>query len=96
VAEWVEYLRGEKLWGNDDPQFSTTRMALGASCQFEVVGLARDHWSAASPIRKIFQEAFVSASLPYFNPHSFRNTLVQLGQEVCKAPEEFKESEPWA
>jgi hypothetical protein len=32
----------------------------------------------------------VRAGLPYFNPHSFRNTLVQLGQEVCKTPEQFK------
>jgi hypothetical protein len=23
-------------------------------------------------------------------PHSFRNTLVQLGQKVCKTPEQFK------
>jgi integrase len=90
VAEWVAYLRNEKLWSNVDPLFPATRTALGASCQFEVVGLARDHWSTASPIRKIFQEAFVSAGLPYFNPHSFRNTLVQLGQDVCKTPEEFK------
>ena len=53
-------------------------------------GLGRDHWSSASPIRKIFREAFVRAGLPYFNPHSFRNTLVQLGQDVCKTPEQFK------
>ena len=26
----------------------------------------------------------------YFNPHSFRNTLVQLSQDVCKTPEQFK------
>ena len=52
--------------------------------------LARAHWSTAAPIRKIFREAFSSAGLPYFNPHSFRNTLVQLGQEVCKTPEQFK------
>lgn len=90
VAEWVAYLRDEKLWGNDDPLFPSTRMALDASCQFEVVGLARDHWATASPIRKIFQEAFAGAGLPYFNPHSFRNTLVQLGQDVCKTPEQFK------
>ena len=25
-----------------------------------------------------------------FNPHSFRNTLVRLGQAVCQTPEEFK------
>ncbi|MDP2829321.1 MAG: tyrosine-type recombinase/integrase, partial [Sulfuricellaceae bacterium] len=90
VAEWVTYLRDEKLWGNDDPLFPATRIALGATRQFEVAGLAQDHWSTASPIRTIFRDAFVSAGLPYFNPHSIRNTLVQLGQNVCKTPEQFK------
>jgi integrase len=90
VADWVFHLRENKLWGNDDPLFPATRIALGASGQFEVSGLAREHWSTASPIRKIFREAFVLAGLPYFNPHSFRNTLVQLGQDRCKTPEEFK------
>ena len=28
--------------------------------------------------------------MEYYNPHSFRNTLVQLGERVCKTPEEFK------
>lgn len=90
VAEWVAYLREEKLWGNDDPLFPATRIALGLSRQFEVAGLDREHWSTASPIRTIFRDAFISAGLPYFNPHSFRNTLVQLGQDVCKSPEQFK------
>jgi integrase len=90
VTEWVSYLRDEKLWGNDDPLFPATRISLGATRQFEVAGLARKHWSTASPIRTIFREAFARAGLPYFNPHSFRNTLAQLGQEVCKTPEQFK------
>ncbi len=90
VAEWVAYLREEKLWGNDDPLFPATQIAPGAALQFEVVGLKRDHWSSASPIRTIFRDAFVSAGLPYFNPHSLRNTLVRLGQDVCKTPEQFK------
>ena len=90
VAEWVTYIRDKKLWGNEDPLFPATRIALGASRQFEVAGLTRDHWSTASPIRTIFREAFIRAGLPYFNPHSFRNTLVQLGQDVCKTPEQFK------
>jgi len=90
VAEWVSYLRHDKLWGNDDPLFPATRVTLGATRQFEVSGLEREHWSNATPIRTIFREAFVRAGLPYFNPHSLRNTLVQLGQAVCKTPEEFK------
>jgi integrase len=90
VAEWVAYLREQKLWGNDDPLFPATHVGLGPTRQFEASGLERDHWSNASPIRKIFREAFESVGLPYFNPHSFRNTLVQLGEETCKTPEQFK------
>jgi len=90
VAEWVSYLRDQKLWGNDDPLFPATLVALGSDRQFAAAGLAREHWSNATPIRTIFREAFVTAGLPYFNPHSFRNTLVQLGQEVCRTPEQFK------
>jgi integrase len=90
VAEWVTYLRENKLWSNDDPLFPATRIGLGHSRQFEVSGLRQSHWSSASPIRSIFRKAFANAGLPYFNPHSFRNTLVQLGQQVCKSPEQFK------
>lgn len=44
----------------------------------------------ATPIRIIFKEAFENTGLSYFNPHNFRNTLVQLGEKICKTPEEFK------
>ena len=90
VAEWVAFLREELLWGNDDPLFPATRTVLGDARQIEGVGLERARWSTAARIRTIFRDAFVSADLPYFNPHSFRNTLVRLGQAVCQTPEEFK------
>jgi integrase/recombinase XerD len=41
-------------------------------------------------MRTIFKDAFKTANLPYFNPHSFRKTLVRLGQTLCQSPEEFK------
>lgn len=90
VADWVNYLRDELLWGNDDPVFPSTRIAFGASKQFEVVGLDRKHWSNATPIRTIFHDSFIGAGLDYFNPHSFRNTLVQLGETTCNNAEAFK------
>ena len=90
VADWVNHLREEKLWGNDDPLFPATRMVVGASRQFEVSGLDQKHWSTATPIRGIFREAFIRAGLPYYNPHSFRNTLVRLGQTLCTQAEDFK------
>ena len=86
----MTYLREEKLWGNDDPLFPATLVRVGTKHQFEVAGLKRKHWSNATPIRKIFRNAFESAGLPYFNPHSFRDTLVRLGQTVCLSPEQFK------
>lgn len=90
VSEWVRYLRDEKLWGNDDPVFPVTRIVVGSSQRFEASGLDRKHWSTASPIRTIFKNAFIAAGLTYFNPHSFRNTLVQLGEQICRNPEDFK------
>lgn len=90
VADWVRFLREEKLWGNDDPLFPATHIAQGADRQFAVSGLDREHWSSAGPIRTIFREAFELAGLPYFNPHSLRKTLARLGEEICRSPEDFK------
>jgi len=90
VAEWVRYLQTEKLWGPDDPLFPMTRVKLGETRRFEACGVERAHWSNAGPIRKIFREAFEHAGIPYANPHSFRNTLAQLGERSCRSPEDFK------
>ena len=89
-TDWCRHLREELLWGNDDPLFPKTAIGLGPTGGFEAVGLSREGWSNAGPIRKIFKDAFASADLPYFNPHSFRNTLVQLGERTCNTPETFK------
>jgi integrase len=90
VVDWVNYLRQDQLWGLDDPLFPATKIAVGDGLRFEVAGLDRKHWSSAGPIRTIFKQAFVSAGLPYFNPHSFRKTLALLGGQRCRTPEEYK------
>jgi integrase/recombinase XerD len=90
VEDWVNYLRQDKAWGNDDPLFPATEVINGENRQFEHAGLSRRHWANATPIRTIFRDAFSRAGLPYFNPHSFRKTLAQLGERVCRTPEEIK------
>jgi integrase len=90
VKDWIDHLKTEKIWGNDDPLFPATKVAPGVNRQFAVVGLERAQWSSASPIRRIFREAFKGSGLPYFHPHSFRRTLAQLGEARCKSAEEFK------
>lgn len=90
VADWLAHLTTVLLFGPDDPLFPKTRVAVGDSGGFEATGLERQHWTNAQAIRTIFRDAFAAAGLPYFNPHSFRKTLVRLGQKVCRGPEEFK------
>ena len=90
VTEWVKYLREEMLWGNEDPLFPATKIGQGADNQFGAVGLERRNWKTTTPIRDIFKIAFEQAGLQYFNPHSFRNTLTVLGEQVCPTMEQFK------
>lgn len=90
ITNWVDFLRTQLLWGDDDPLFPSTQIGIGETQHFEALGLKRTCWSDAGPIRKIFRSAFEEAGLPYFHPHLFRKTLAQLGERLCTSPEEFK------
>jgi integrase len=90
VSEWIAELESEQLFGPGDPLFPSTEIGLNETGHFTPVGLSRQHWANAGPIRKIFKAAFENAGLPYFNPHSFRKTLVSFGQSLCRTPEELK------
>jgi len=90
VVDWVEHLVTEKLFGPVDPLFPATEVVQDQYHLFQTGGLSRAHWSNATPIRGIFKEAFTGAGLPYANPHSVRKTLAQLGERLCRTPEEFK------
>jgi integrase len=90
VAKWISFLRNERWFGPDQPLFPSTRVAVGATGLFEPTGLDRVGWRNAAAIRRIFRHAFERVGLPYFNPHSFRKTLVALGEKLCTTPEQFK------
>lgn len=90
VEDWVNHLKNDLLYGNDDPLFPKTNVIQGKNKTFVPSGFKKEHWATASPIRNIFREAFIQAGLLYFNPHSFRNTLVSFGEKQCKSPEDFK------
>lgn len=89
-TDYCQHLRDTLLWGNDDPLFPATLISIDESGSFAPCGLRRENWKSAAPIREIFKAAFEAAGLPYFNPHSFRNTLVQLGERTCTTAETFK------
>jgi integrase len=89
VERWVKFLVQEKLWSTEDPLFPRTAVVADQG-GFKAGGLSRDHWTTTGPIRQIFRNSFAAAGLPYFHPHSFRKTLAQVGQRICRTPEEMK------
>jgi integrase len=90
VVDYLAMLKGELEFQADDPVFPSTRIAQGEGHGFIADGLSRMPWTSAGPIREIFRNAFEAAGLTYANPHSFRDTLVRLGQRLCRTPEEWK------
>lgn len=90
VTNWIGWLRHEQQWGDDDALFPATLNGIGPDGGFVAAGLSRNGWNTTQPIRDIFKTGCAVAGLPYFNPHSVRDMLAQLGERVCKTPEEFK------
>jgi integrase len=75
---------------DNDPLFPKTNMIQGHDFNFTPNGLTREFWTTASPIRKIFKQAFEAMDLPYYPPHRIRKTLTAFAQKNCKTPEQFK------
>lgn len=90
LFDYVAILKTELLWGPDDPLFPRSLTERNADGNFETTGLDRAHWATSSPVRDVVKEAFAANDLPRYGPHSFRKTLVRLGQQLCKSPEDFK------
>jgi integrase/recombinase XerD len=90
LTEWLAHLKIELLFSHDDPLFPKTKVANNKDKKFSACGVLKEHWATAHPIRQVFKRAFEKAGIQYFNPHSFRDTLVRIGEQLCQSPEEFK------
>ena len=90
VREWVRYLTVDKLFGPTDPLFPKTDVRPDQHGSFAVQGLSGEHWADAGPIRAIFKAAFARVGLPYFKPHTVRDTLTQLAYRHQLSPEQLK------
>lgn len=89
--EWVHLLKQEKLFDYNAPLFPSTKLTLNENDQFARQNLDTRSWQSTTSIRAIVQKAFQAAGLDYYNPHSFRDTLVkQVGYKYCKTPEDIK------
>jgi integrase/recombinase XerD len=90
VRDWIQYLTRERYFGPSDPVFPKTLVRPDAQHTFVIDGLSREHWANATPVRAIFKAAFARVGLPYFKPHSVRDTLTQLAYKLQLSPEQLK------
>lgn len=88
-ASWVRYLREDLLFGHDDPLFPPPLMG-NVGTKFTVIGLRRDCYASAGPLRDVIKNAFANADLPQFAPHSFRKTLVRWADKHYPTRAAFK------
>ena len=83
VIDWFKFLKEVKFYNDNHPLFPKTKLAHNQDFAFEAQGLEPVFWRTTTQVREIFKSAFENANLPYFNPHSFRDTLSMLGKKSC-------------
>ena len=88
--DWVSYLRNDELFGDNDPLFPKTGMGQDDDQCFKADGLSREHWANATPVRKVFKDAFRRVGLPEFTPHRFRDMIVSEMYRRGLSVQEFK------
>lgn len=90
VLEWIDYLKKEKGYNFNDPLFPASKLDHGKEnthC-FEATEVGKNFWTSTNPIRKIFQKRFQDANIPYFPPHMFRHSLMNVIRKNTTTNEE--------
>ncbi|MEI6843217.1 MAG: site-specific integrase [bacterium] len=86
--EWYEYLES-KGFGPDDPIFPSTLNEFGTeNNSYSKDFISKNFWSNDGCARKIFEKRCKNAGLPYFNPHSFRHSVVGILSKMRLTEEE--------
>ncbi len=84
-------LREVQLFGHDDPVFPMTRIVQDEERCFTADGIVPRLLGQCRARSASFSGGPSSQrGLDYYNPHSFRDTLVALGKKKCRTPEEFE------
>ena len=90
VIDWVKFLREEKLYSDNDQFFPRTKLVHNKDFCFKAQGLEPIGWKSTTQIREIFKNSFAKCQLPYYNPHSFRDTLSMLGKKNLRRFEQYQ------
>jgi integrase len=90
--QWVQFLREEKLFGDDEPLFPASLLEQkdGNSFIYSATKLSRQFWRNTGSARDIFKKRFKEAGLNYFSPHSFRHAAIDKALSLAETDEQRK------
>lgn len=78
---YIDFLVKEKLFTRNDPIFPSMLSSLNEEHEFIREQLSKEHLAGASSVRSAFKLVFEHSGLEYYNPHSVRDTLMQLAYD---------------
>ena len=90
LQNWIDELKNQHLFGQTDPLFPKTKVGIGSDRKFAAIGIAREPWSSPSAAAKIYKQSFADAGFPPFGPHLLRDMIMELANDYCRTPEDFK------
>jgi integrase/recombinase XerD len=92
IQAWVDYLKKDKLFTDQDPLFPATKTEQESSDSycFTSEKIEQRFWKTTNSIRNIFKRRFEQAGQEYFSPHTFRHLATKLAIDLCSTPAEFK------
>lgn len=90
LVAWKRELVEDELFAPSDPLFPKTAMGHDENDSFVAIGLLREHWATAQPVRDLVRKAFENAGIPYFHPHTFRHMLTAQAYNYCKTAKQLK------
>jgi integrase/recombinase XerD len=91
VVGWARHLK-HKGFGSQDPMFPQSKPEQGPErSSFErPAEVEAVYWKGTGAIRRIFRERAQNAGLPYYPPHTFRHTAIDLALKHCKTGDQIK------
>jgi len=78
LIEWVDALKKEHDFKDEDPLFPKIQITSNELLQFEKDGFRKEFLKQANVVRKELSRQFENANLDYYTPHTIRNSLTDL------------------
>ncbi|MBN8827131.1 MAG: tyrosine-type recombinase/integrase [Sphingobacteriia bacterium] len=90
LVEWVELLRSEYGFSNDDPLFPRISVSINDGLQFQRSGFVKEFLVSTSIVNQELSKQLEKANIGHYTAHTIRNSLIALFMEFDLTAEQLK------